>query len=108
MLETPEEKNRRNSEAPAHAQKSRKVIDKEKEKMIIPVRCFTCGKLIGDSWEEFARRIKTGENPSDVLDSLGIKRYCCRRMILSNVEIIDEVLRFYEEAEKRREARNLY
>jgi hypothetical protein len=24
------------------------------------------------------------------------------------VEIIDEVLRFYEEAEKRREARNLY
>ena len=74
--------------------------------MIIPVRCFTCGKLIGDCWEEFARRVKTGENASDVLDSLGIKRYCCRRMLLSNVEIIDEVLRFYEEAEKRKEARN--
>jgi hypothetical protein len=29
-------------------------------------------------------------------------------MLLSNVEIIDEVLRFYEEAEKRKEARNLY
>jgi hypothetical protein len=29
-------------------------------------------------------------------------------MVLSNVEIIDEILRFYEEAEKRREARNLY
>lgn len=76
--------------------------------MIIPVRCFTCGKLIADRWEEFARRVQTGENPSDVLDSLDIKRYCCRRMLLSNVEIIDDVLRFYEEAEKRKEARNFY
>jgi DNA-directed RNA polymerase subunit N len=76
--------------------------------MIIPVRCFTCGKLIGDKWEEFARRVKAGEEPGDVLDSLGIKRYCCRRMLLSHVEIIDEVLRFYEVAEKRREVRNYY
>jgi DNA-directed RNA polymerase subunit N len=76
--------------------------------MIIPVRCFTCGKLIGDQWEEFTRRVKAGENAGEVLDSLGVKRYCCRRMLLSHVEIIDEVLRFYEEAEKRKEARNLY
>jgi DNA-directed RNA polymerase subunit N len=76
--------------------------------VIIPVKCFSCGKLVGDQWEEFARRIKTGENASDVLDSLDIKRYCCRRMLLSNVEIIDEVLRFYEEAEKRKETLTLY
>jgi len=37
--------------------------------------------------------VKTGEDPGDVLDSLGIKRYCCRRMLLSHVEIIDEVLK---------------
>ena len=76
--------------------------------MIIPVRCFTCGKLIGDKWEEFARRVKAGEEPDQVLESLGIKRYCCRRMLLSHVEVIDEVLQFYEVAEKRREARNYY
>lgn len=76
--------------------------------MIIPVRCFTCGKLIGDKWEEFARRVKTGEEPGGVLDSLGIKRYCCRRMLLSHVEVIDELLRFYEEAEKRKETGNHY
>ena len=77
-------------------------------KMIIPVRCFTCGKVIGDIWEEFARRVKAGEIAGEVLDSLGIKRYCCRRMLLSHVEIIDEVLRFYEEAEKRKEMRQYY
>jgi DNA-directed RNA polymerase subunit N len=76
--------------------------------VIIPVRCFTCGRLIGDVWEEFARRVKTGEDPGDVLDSLGVRRYCCRRMLLSHVDIIDEVLRFYEEAERRREAKVYY
>lgn len=70
--------------------------------MIVPVRCFTCGKLVGDKWEEFRKRVKAGEDAAEVLDSLGIKRYCCRRMLLSHVEIIDEVLRFYEEAERRK------
>jgi DNA-directed RNA polymerase subunit N len=36
------------------------------------------------------------------LDSLGVKRYCCRRMLLSHVDIIDEILKFYEEASKRK------
>lgn len=66
--------------------------------MIIPVRCFTCGKLIGDKWEEFKTRIREDEEAGKVLDDLGITRYCCRRMFLSHVEIIDEVIRFYEKA----------
>ncbi|MCK5625595.1 DNA-directed RNA polymerase subunit N, partial [Candidatus Bathyarchaeota archaeon] len=31
-----------------------------------------------------------------VLGDLGLTRYCCRRMLLSNVEIIDEVLKYYK------------
>ena len=73
------------------------------EEIIIPVRCFTCGKLIGDKWEEFARRVKAGEDSKKDLDSLGVTRYCCRRMLLSHVEIIDEILKFYEETERRRQ-----
>ncbi len=64
--------------------------------MIIPIRCFTCGRPIAHLWEEFARRVKAGEDPARVLDDLGVKRYCCRRMFLSHVELIDEVLKFYE------------
>ena len=108
MPVTPELKRQKKSVDLARDQRNRKVIGKVKHKVIIPVRCFTCGKLVGDRWDEFARRIKTGEGASDVLDSLGLKRYCCRRMLLSNVEIIDEVLKFYEEAEKRKEAHNFY
>jgi DNA-directed RNA polymerase subunit N len=73
--------------------------------IIIPVRCFSCGYLIGDKWEDFARRVKEGEDSGKVLDSLGVKRYCCRRMLLSHVEVIDEILKFYEEASKRKLAR---
>ncbi|MBS7643341.1 DNA-directed RNA polymerase subunit N [Candidatus Bathyarchaeota archaeon] len=70
--------------------------------MMVPVRCFTCGAVIGDKWEEFSRRVKNGESAGKVLDELGVKRYCCRRMLLSHVDIIDEVLKFYEEAERRK------
>jgi DNA-directed RNA polymerase subunit N len=73
-------------------------------RIIIPVRCFSCGKLIGDKWEEFATRVKSGEDPKKVLDSMGVSRYCCRRMLLSHVEIIDEILKFYE-VESRRQPR---
>ena len=66
---------------------------------MIPVRCFSCGKVIGDKWEPFARRVARGEQPKDVLDDLGVTRYCCRRMLLSHVEVIDEILKFYEEKE---------
>ena len=64
--------------------------------MMVPVRCFSCGALIGDKWEEFTRRVQGGATPKTVLDDLGIKRYCCRRMLLSNVEIIDEILKYFE------------
>ena len=70
--------------------------------MIIPVRCFSCGKVIGDKWEEFARRVAAGENPAAVLDDLGVTRYCCRRMLLSHVNLIDEILRLYEERDRSR------
>jgi DNA-directed RNA polymerase subunit N len=70
--------------------------------LIIPVRCFSCGNLVGDKWEEFARRVKEGEEPRRVLDDLGMKRYCCRRMLISNVEVIDEFLKYAEVSEKRR------
>lgn len=59
--------------------------------LIIPVRCFTCGKVIGGLYEEFLRRIQMGEQPKEVLDSLGLERYCCRRIFLTHVELIDEI-----------------
>lgn len=58
---------------------------------MIPVRCFTCGKVISTIWEEFKRRRDAGEEAAKVLTELGVERYCCRRMLLSHKEIIDDL-----------------
>ena len=55
---------------------------------MIPVRCFTCGKVVSSVWDEYKKRIKI-EDPGKVLDDLGIERYCCRRMLLTHVELVD-------------------
>ena len=69
--------------------------------MLVPVRCFTCGKLIADKYSDYQNRTKTGEDPKKVLDDLGMERYCCRRMLLTTVETIQQVIPFYEAMHKR-------
>ena len=63
-------------------------------KMLIPVRCFSCGKVIAQLWDRYTERINAGEDPGDVLTDLGIQRYCCRRMFVSHVDLIDDVAPF--------------
>ncbi|MBO3798942.1 MAG: DNA-directed RNA polymerase subunit N [Thermoproteota archaeon] len=62
--------------------------------MMFPVRCFTCGKVIGHLWEDYQKRVASGEDPKQVLDSLNVKRICCRRMFISHVDYIDELLSY--------------
>ena len=82
--------------------------------MIIPIRCFTCNKVIAHLWEEYQKRLQTSFIEEDIpnntkkrfvdintienkttegkiLDDLGIKRYCCRRMMLSHVDLTDKI-----------------
>ena len=62
--------------------------------MIVPIRCFSCGKLIADEFEEYVRRVSKKENPDKVLSDLGVIRYCCRRTIFSHVDLMDEILKY--------------
>lgn len=62
--------------------------------MIIPIRCFTCGKPIAHLYEEYLIRTKNGENPKKVMDELGLKRYCCRALFLGHVDLIGEIAKF--------------
>ena len=59
--------------------------------MMVPVRCFTCGAVIGQCWDEYRERTARGEPAGQVLDGLGLHRYCCRRMLLTHVDLLDEV-----------------
>jgi len=62
--------------------------------MMIPIRCLSCGKPIGHLWEDFKKRVETGEDRKKVLDDLGLERYCCRAVFLGHVDLIDVVAQF--------------
>jgi DNA-directed RNA polymerase subunit N len=57
--------------------------------MIIPIRCWSCGKPIAHLFEDFSARTAKGESTKKVLDDLGLERYCCRQQLMGHVELID-------------------
>ena len=69
--------------------------------MLIPVRCFTCGNQIADKYDDYQNKVRSGEDPAKVLDTLGITRYCCRRMLLTSLETIQQIIPFYEAIQRR-------
>ncbi|KAI9027164.1 DNA-directed RNA polymerase I, II, and III subunit RPABC5 [Phycomyces blakesleeanus] len=72
--------------------------------MIIPVRCFSCGKVIGNKWDNYLSLLQSEYTEGEALDALGLKRYCCRRMVLTHVDLIEKLLH-YNPLERSREAR---
>ena len=82
--------------------------------MLIPIRCFTCGKTVSDKWVPFIEQVNAKKDndttdikdldieyidldkpnksiEGEVMDDLGLHRYCCRRMILGNVHLITNI-----------------
>jgi len=66
---------------------------------LIPVRCYTCNKVVGNKWETYQNMLSNGIQEGDALDKLGLKRYCCRRILLTHIDLIDKQLE-YTETEK--------
>ena len=62
--------------------------------MIIPIRCFSCGRPIAQLWEEFKLRVEKGETPKEVLDDLGLDRYCCRSAFLGQIDLLELTMKF--------------
>lgn len=59
--------------------------------MLIPVRCFTCNKVVGNKWETYCKLLETYDT-NETLNILGLVRVCCRRMLISHANIIDDII----------------
>jgi len=62
--------------------------------MMIPIRCWSCGKPVGHLWEDYKERIEKGEERKKVLDELGLERYCCRALFLGHVDLVSTIAEF--------------
>jgi len=62
--------------------------------MMIPIRCWSCGKPIAHLWDEFVKRRERGENVKEILDDFNLDRYCCRAIFLGHVDLIDTIAQF--------------
>jgi len=62
--------------------------------MIIPIRCYGCGKPVGHYWEEFKERTAKGEEAGKILEELGVERYCCRSILLGQVDTLELITKF--------------
>lgn len=85
--------------------------------MIIPIRCFTCHKVIADKWEYYSKKVEEHNNKMDkqnftlndleisdkknvffsddfkgqILNELKINKICCRRHMLGHVDLINYI-----------------
>jgi len=76
--------------------------------MIIPVRCFTCGEVLANKYRFYLREVRQRKSQrgmasdrvvyltseyadktpeGEVLDSLHLNKPCCRRHMLTHVDI---------------------
>ena len=60
--------------------------------MLIPVRCFTCGKVTGNKYEKYIEYQQQGFTAAEALDKLGLFRICCRRILISHLDLTESLL----------------
>jgi DNA-directed RNA polymerase I, II, and III subunit RPABC5 len=68
-----------------------------KIKMMIPIRCFSCGSVIGNKWDLYQEYLRQGISAKDSLDKMKLRRFCCRRMILGHVDLVDKMLMYCDD-----------
>jgi DNA-directed RNA polymerase subunit N (RpoN/RPB10) len=69
--------------------------------MLLPPRCWSCGALIGNKWAPYQQLLKEGMSECEALDGLHLKRYCCRRMLLTHVELVEKLLCYSVKPDRR-------
>ncbi|AET73059.1 hypothetical protein PGAG_00170 [Phaeocystis globosa virus 12T] len=76
--------------------------------MLIPVKCFSCGKVLANKYDFYLREVQKQKLNNNVdldkvtyltkdfmektpegeaMDKLGLIKYCCRRHMLTHVDI---------------------
>ena len=77
--------------------------------MIIPIRCMNCGNVLADKWVFYQQKVKEHRKNQNqeieymdgttvpntvefqILNALGLNRYCCRKHMLTHVDLLEKI-----------------
>ena len=62
--------------------------------MLLPVRCITCNKVIGNRCQMWDELSKTDMPIPIIFNTMKIERMCCKRMFLTHVDVESEMAEY--------------
>lgn len=60
--------------------------------MLIPVRCFTCGKVLGNRHDAYQNLLSKGKSSEEALNAIGLTNSCCRRAMYTHVDVVERMI----------------
>ena len=56
--------------------------------------------MVGNKWEAYIGLVSTDYTEIEALDMLELRRYCCRRMLMTHVDLIEKLLKYKVETQE--------
>jgi DNA-directed RNA polymerase subunit N (RpoN/RPB10) len=60
------------------------------------IRCPTCGKVLGNKWETINKLLEDGVELKEIYEKINVIRYCCKRTIMTSVDVGEVENQHYE------------
>jgi len=63
---------------------------------MLPVRCYTCNKVLGNKGATFEKMKNSGVELDQVWNALGLTRQCCKTIMITHVDLTEDMMQYVD------------